>query len=588
MNHAVRLPSMERPWLKYHQQADIDAPIPDSTVYEFLVENNHAHPSDTAILYLDTAITYGELFERIDQCAKALLALGVGRDDIVTVALPCIPEAVVAFYAINRIGAIANMTHPLANAEDTCRYLNETHSRVLLMFAGNLAVASQVLENTKVEAIVATGAPPKSDESLKTLKTLKSLKTLKPLKSWEDFILQGGATHLPAPARATNDFALISHTSGTTGTQKGVVCTNLNLQAEIFQGLAGIDYQRQECLLATLPPFINYSLVSTILRHLSHGLKVALIPHYQPEKFVEYVQRYHVDHILTIPTYWKAILHIPHIEQTDLSQLKFLASGGEHMDIKTEKKINSLLKRCGAKGGLIKGIGMTEMTCATTYSLPWRNPPGSVGSPLVKTNCKIVDTNTGEELTYGQEGEVCFSGPTLMAGYYNNPEATRQVIHTDADGTRWLHTGDLGFLDEDGILFITGRTKRLILTRDDNGLVTKISPYRIEQVIMALPEVEDCCVVGVADEQHIAHLLAFVQPVGGDASQRCQATRDFIIKNDDVKQQSLKESILQVCRQHLPAYIIPQEVVLLPQLPKTGRGKTDYRALEQMAKQVNG
>ena len=190
MNHAVRLPSI----LKYHQQADIDAPIPDSTVYEFLVENNHDHPSDTAILYLDTAITYGELFERIDQCAKALLALGVGRDDIVTVALPCIPEAVVAFYAINRIGAIANMTHPLANAEDTCRYLNETHSRVLLMFAGNLAVASQVLENTKVEAIVATGAPPKSDESLKTLKTLKS---------WEDFILQGGATHLPAPARAS-------------------------------------------------------------------------------------------------------------------------------------------------------------------------------------------------------------------------------------------------------------------------------------------------------------------------------------------------------------------------------------------------
>ena len=576
MNHAVSLPSIERPWLKYYQKTDIDAPIPDSTVYEFLVENNHDHPSDTAILYLDAAITYGELFQRIDQCARALLALGVARDDIVTVALPSIPEAVVAFYAINRIGAIANMTHPLANAEDTCRYLNETNCRVLLMFAGNLAVASQVIENTNVEAIVVAGAPPKSDESLKTLKT------------WEDFILQGSTTHLPPPARSSNDFALISHTSGTTGTQKGVVCTNLNLQAEIFQGLAGIDYQRQECLLATLPPFINYSLVSTILRHLSHGLKVALIPHYQPEKFVEYVQRYHVNHILTIPTYWNAILHIPHIERADLSQLKFLASGGEHMDIKTEKKVNSLLKRCGAKGGLIKGTGMTEMTCATTYSLPWRNPPGSVGSPLVKTNCKIVDTNTGEELTYGQEGEVCFSGPTLMAGYYNNPEATQQVIHTDADGTRWLHTGDLGFLDEDGILFITGRMKRLILTRDDNGMVTKISPYRIEQVIMALPEVEDCCVVGVADEQHIAHLKAFVQPIGGDASQRCQATSDLIIKNGAQKLQSLKDSILQTCRQHLPAYMMPQEVVLLAQLPKTERGKTDYRVLEQMAKQANG
>ena len=574
MSNAVRKPSVERPWLKYHRQADIDAPLPDCTVYEFLVENNHDHPSDTALLYLDTAITYGELFVRIDQCAKALLAQGVGRDNIVTVALPCIPEAVVAFYAINRIGAIANMTHPLANAEDTCRYLNETNTRVFLMFAGNITITEAVLTLTQVKTIVVAGASMNQPHS--------PIKTTPNLIPWDDFILQGDATSLPAPARASNDFALISHTSGTTGTQKGVVCTNLNLQAEIFQGLAGIDYQRQECLLATLPPFINYSLVSTILRHLSHGLKVALIPHYLPERFVEYVQQYHVDHILTIPAYWKAILHIPNIEKVDLSQLKFLASGGEHMDLKTEEKVNSLLKRCGAKGGLIKGTGMTEMTCATTYSLPWRNPPGSVGSPLVKTNCKIVDTDNGEELTYDQEGEVCFSGPTLMAGYYNNPEATKQVIHTDPDGTRWLHTGDLGYLDEDGILYITGRMKRLILTRDANGMVTKISPYRIEQVITALPEVEDCCVVGVADEHHIAHLVAFVQPKGDAPSLHCQPTPDIITYDDCQKQKSLKESILQTCQQHLPAYMTPHKVVFLPQLPKTERGKTDYRALEHV------
>lgn len=554
MPRPVRLPSIERPWLKYYRQADVDAPIPDCTVFEFLVENNHAFPEDIALLYLDTTITYQELFDRINQCANALIAQGVGRDDIVTVALPCMPEAVIAFYAINRIGAVANMTHPLASAEDTCRYLNDTCCRIFLMFAGNQAVARQVLDNTKVETIVVVGL------AGQPIKTLKSSKTI---ILWEDFIQKSHPIHLPPPTRASYDYALISHTGGTTGTQKGVVCTNLNLQAEIFQGLAGIDYQRQECLLATLPPFINYSLVSTILRHLSHGLKVALIPHYQPEKFVDYVRQYHVDHVLTIPAYWKAILHIPHIEQADLSQLKFLASGGEHMDLKTEKAVNSLLKHCGAKGGLIKGTGLTEMTCATTYSLPWRNPLGSVGSPLVKTNCKIVDTDNGEELSYNQEGEVCFSGPTLMAGYYNNPEATRQVVRTDSNGTRWLHTGDLGHIDEDGILFITGRTKRLILIRDDNGMVTKIFPHRIEEFIMALPEVEDCCVVGVADAQHIARPRAFVQP-----------------KEDHQEEQSLIRSIMQACQENLPGYMMPQEVVLLPQLPKTDRGKTDYRALE--------
>ena len=319
--------------------------------------------------------------------------------------------------------------------------------------------------------------------------------------------------------------------------------------------------------MATLPPFINYSLVSTILRHLSHGLKVVLIPHYQPEKFVEYVTKYHVNHILTIPAYWKAILHIPGIEQADLSSLRFLASGGEHIDLHTEEAVNRLLKRCGAKGGLIKGTGMTEMTCATTYSLPWRNPPGSVGSPLVKTNCKVVDPDSGEELTYGEEGEVCFAGPTLMAGYYNNPEATRQVVRTDDDGTLWLHTGDLGYLTDDGMLFITGRIKRILLVRDANGVISKVFPDRVEEVLMTVPGVEACCVVGVPHERRITITKAFVQPT--KELEKCT---------------QLKESILKACRQQLSPYMMPEEVVFITEMPRTERGKIDFRTLEKMEK----
>ncbi|MBO4849307.1 MAG: acyl--CoA ligase [Prevotella sp.] len=553
---AKRLPSVERPWLRYHSRADIEAPIPTTTVYQLLVENNREHSFDTALLYLDTVITYGQLFSSIDNCAKGLRAMGVRRDDIVTVAMPAMPEAVVAFYAINRLGAVANMIHPLASAEDTCRYLREVGSRVFLMFTGTCRLVASHLHTTMVEKAVVV---PVGDDDIP-----QPSPEWPELMTWKEMEELGCGMELPPPARAAHDYALISHTGGTTGEQKGVVCTNLNIQAEIFQGLAGIEYQRQECIMATLPPFINYSLVSTILRHLSHGLKVVLIPHYQPEKFVEYVTKYHVNHILTIPAYWKAILHIPGIDQADLSSLRFLASGGEHIDLHTEEAVNSLLKHCGAKGGLIKGTGMTEMTCATTYSLPWRNPPGSVGSPLVKTNCKVVDPDSGEELSYGQEGEVCFAGPTLMAGYYNNPEATRQVVHTGDDGTPWLHTGDLGYITDDGMLFITGRMKRLLLVRDANGVISKVFPDRVEEVLMTVPGVEACCVVGVPDEQRITIAKAFVQP-----------TKEM------EKSSQLKESILDVCRQQLSPYMMPEEVVFITEMPRTERGKIDFRALEK-------
>lgn len=555
-----RLPSVERPWLRYHSREDIEAPIPGSTVYQLLVENNQGHPDDIALLCLDTVITYGQLLDRIDRCAKGLWAMGVRRDDIVTVAMPCLPEAVVAFYAINRLGAVANMIHPLMNAEETCRHLREVGSKVLLMFIGTYHLVATRLHTTMVETAVVV--PVGIGETVAPTTTFGNLEAL----SWEEMERRGQGVLLPAPDRATGDHALISHTGGTTGERKGVVCTNLNIQAEIFQGLAGIDYERQECIMATLPPHINYSLVSTILRHLSHGLKVVLIPRYQPEKFVEYVTKYHVNHILTIPAYWKAILHIPGIERADLSSLKFLASGGEHIDLHSEEAVNRLLKSCGAKGGLIKGTGMTEMTCATTYSLPWRNPPGSVGSPLVKTNCKVVDPDSGEELTYDEEGEVCFAGPTLMVGYYNNPEATRQVVRTDDDGLPWLHTGDLGYITEDGMLFITGRLKRMLLTRDNNGVVSKIFPDRVEEVLMAIPGVEACCVVGVPIERRITVAMAFVQP-----------------DEKTGKDGRLKDRILEACRTQLPPYMMPEEVAFIEEMPRTERGKTDYRTLERKA-----
>ena len=314
--------------------------------------------------------------------------------------------------------------------------------------------------------------------------------------------------------------------------------------------------------MAVLPPFINYSLANSILEALSYGLKTVLIPKYEPLKFIHYITRYGVNHIPSIPAYWKPLIDLP-VKKDCYAKMGFIVSGGEGLDVSIEEAVNEKLRQGGSKVELMKGTGMTELTSGVTCTLANCNEKGSVGIPYIKTNCKVVDVQTGEELTYGEEGELCFAGPTVMVGYYNHPEATAAIIETDCDGTRWLHTGDVGYMTDDGIIFITGRMKRLIMQKDGNGMVSKIFPERIEKVIAGVDGIAACCVVGIPDEKRIALLKAYVEPISHDAS---------VMR--------LKADILRSCNELLPPYMVPTQIAVIPTLPRTSRGKVDYRALE--------
>ena len=245
-----------------------------------------------------------------------------------------------------------------------------------------------------------------------------------------------------------------------------------------------------------------------------------------------------------------------------MSSLRYAIYGGEAMSVENERAINNILRSCHSRGLLCKGLGATEMTAAATSTYDDCNIEGSAGIPLVWTNCKIVDPETYEEKTYGKIGEICFSGPTLILGYYNKPEATDAVIKMHKDKERWLHTGDMGYVDEDGILFVTGRIKRIIMTRGNDGNITKIFPDRIESVISKCSVVSVCCVIGVPDEVRINYPIAYV-----------------VLKVDDAKDTAVKE-IMSVCREQLPEYMVPEKIEFRTDLPRTPRGKVDYRALE--------
>ncbi len=565
-------PSIDKPWLKYYSEEAINASLPECTIYEYLWENNKDHLDDVALVYFGRKISYGELFKFIDKCEKSLHEIGVKQKDIVTVALPSIPEALYLVYALNKMGAVSNMIHPLAGENEIIGYLNEVSSTVCFMFTGTYEIVKSSLSKTNVQTAVVISP---ADSLSFGVKQLYNLKTKKPelpkigqIINWSQFLNRGKTAVLYSKKKNPYEVAIISHTGGTTGVPKGVMCSDYNINTVIWESGCNLPHNRQEISIPVLPPFVNYSLVNSMLGHLAFGFKVILIPKYEPDKFHEYINKYHPNHINSIPAYWEALLSNKHIETTDLSCLRYVFYGGEGMNEQVEESINELLLSRGAKYKLAKGLGSTEMVSAATASYQKCNLLGSVGIPLVKVNCKIVNTDNGNECTYNQIGEICFSGPQLMIGYYNNSSATDDIIKIHKDGQRWIHTGDLGYINNDGLLFVSGRIKRIIMTKGRDGIATKMFPDRIEKIISKHPSVDLCCVIGVPDKERINYAKAFV-----------------VLNDQSLDDENVTAEIVSICKKDLPEYMIPESIEYRTDLPRTDRGKIDYRALEELAKQ---
>ena len=564
-------PSIDKPWLKYYSEEAINAPLPECTIFEYMYENNKAFPNDIALEYMGRKITYGKLFDRIDECAKSLTAMHVKQGDIVTIALPSIPEVLYLLYALNKLGAVANMVHPLAGEKEILHYLNEVNSEVAILFEGTYAIVKDSICSTSVKKAVVVSAGESLPFGIKQLYMLKNKLPEFPdggmFLNWKQFMNIGKGMAVPRVKKNTTTASIISHTGGTTGEPKGVMLSDKNFNNLIVQMACNLHFERQQKNLATLPPFINYSLVTALCGPLAIGLSVILIPRYQADKFDEYTKKYQPDHVLScIPDYWEAILDNPKLNKMDFSKLKYIFYGGEAMNPQKEEEVNSFLASHGAQSKLGKGYGATELVGAATFTFETCNIMGSVGIPMPHINCKIVEPETFNELPYNQVGEICFAGDTLMIGYYNNQEATDAIIKYHPDGIRWMHTGDLGYVTEDGVVFITGRMKRILPTMGNDGQPTKMFPDRIEKVLMKHSAVALCCVIGIPD------------PV------RTHYPRAYVILNEGHQEnQTMTDVLLAHCKDELPDYMIPEEIIYRNEFPRTSRGKIDYRALEREA-----
>lgn len=560
--------SEDQPWLNYYSREERKINYTNKTIYDYLVECVGNDTDFIALNYFGTRMSFGEMFDKIDIAAKAFRSMGVKEKDVVTVCLPNTPEALICFYAINKIGAVADMIHPLSGGNEIKYYLQESKSRVLVLVDFAYEKVKDQLEDTLVHKTIMVSPKDSMPRGLAIGYTLtRGLKIKKPkmhdsdFMSWNSFMFKGMTyTKNYISNMKSEDLAVILHSGGTTGKPKGIMLSNYNFNAECQQASLVIPTMKpREKIMTIMPNFHGFGLCVSMHTPLCFRVEVILIPEFDGKRFHNIIKKYRPNVLVGVPTLWEAMLNNKRFDDVDLSSLKYMISGGDSLTLGMEEKINNFLHTHGATIDITKGYGMTEAVAAVAYTFEGTNEPGSIGIPLVGTIIKICKLDSEEELPFGEEGEICISGPTIMMGYLNNKEETDKIIKKHADGRMWLHSGDLGYITPDGIIYFTQRLKRMIISSGFN-----VYPAQIEQVIESHPAVTKCCVVGVPHPY------------------KMQVPKAFIMLKDNVKETGkLKKELKDLCKENLAVYSVPREFEFRDELPKTLLNKMDYKKLEK-------
>ena len=559
--------SKEKPWLEYYSREDRTIKFTDKTIYEYMREGVGEDLDFYALNYFGVRITYKEFLNKIDIASRSLRSMGVKPKDIVTICMPNTPEAIIVFYACNKIGAIADMVHPLSSEKQIKDYLNASKSRYLFLLDSNYTKYKDVLQDTLVYKTIYISPSESMSKAMKLGYFItRGIKIKKPklgdidFLTWKEFLFQGMSYNKPFENKMKkDDVALILHSGGTTGKPKGIMISNYSFNAECQQdGVNVINVRPKDKIVTILPIFHGFGLCVCVHCPLCLKVETILMPEYDANRFYKIWKNLKPHVILGVPTLWEGMMNNKKFDDVDMSQLKYIVSGGDFLSIPLENKINEFLKNHGAKVTIKKGYGMTESVAATAYTYDGTNEIGSIGIPMVGNNFSIRDPETYEEMELGKEGEICVNGPTIMTGYLNEEKETKNVIKTHK-GKKWLHTGDLGYMNEKGIIFFTGRCKRMIISSGFN-----VYPNMVEEAIEKHPDVKKCCVVGIP-HQYKMHV-----------------PKAFIVLNEGKKPNPiLKAEIKKLCKENLAAYAVPKDFEFRDELPKTLYNKIDYKLLEK-------
>ena len=561
-------PSQEKVWLKHVTKDYLSDPIPQMTAVEYLREASKDRMHHYSINYYGNKVTYAKMFELIDECADAFHALGVREGDMVSFLTSTIPECIYSLYAINKLGATANTIDPRMDSEAICRMIKESGSKILVVVDVAFFKIADHLDKINQDKIVVQSATTSLD-LIKTiaikLKVKTNIRYTDKVISWKTFLKGGKGLNVPPASYVGDRTVCIPYTGGTTGVPKGVMLTNDSVNAVCYNFKYAMPYyEPRDKFLGIIPVFTSYGFVCGLHMPLCLGAEFIPIPRFNPYEFGKLVKKFRPHHMISTPAFYEMLMDSKEVKGLDLSFLTTLGSGGDTMNEGLEDRLNAFMKEHNIRYPLAQGYGLSEMSAAASFCVNDKYRRGSVGIPSVTTVVGIFDPETGEELDYNQNGEVCVTGPSMMKGYFNNPEETANVMRTHADGTVWVHTGDIGYLDEDGFLFIIGRIKRMI-TRFDGH---KVFPLTIENMVSAREEVSACCVIGVDDRE------------------RTQGQYPMVIVqlHNGLDKNAVCKSIFEDCNARCEERGRPVAVIAIDELPLTGMGKSDYRTLEKQYK----
>ena len=558
--------SQAKPWLKYYDQKFIDQTLPALSAFEYVCQRSKNHLNDTALEYYGRKFAYADLIVNVKKTAAALRGAGVKKGDIITVVSIMTPEIIALFYAADMMGATLNLVDPRYSVEGIREYIEEVDSHLLVCLNVVYERCRQASKRTNVEKVIvlspADSLPPVMAVGYK-LTTPDKNKYASNVIRWKQFIKGGEGQSTAAEPYDPDHACVVVHTGGTTGSPKGVMLTDdcFNGIALQFQAYPKLFHRGQK-LMNIMPPFIAYGFACGIHLPLVLGFTVVIIPNLDPAKLGSLVLKHKPEHMFGVPTHYQQLASDPKLRDKDLSFIINYAAGGDSLSRGAEQTVNDFLAAHGARYPIAKGYGMTEVSSAATVAAGLDNKPGSVGIPMVNTVVAAFEPGTDQELPIGQRGELCISGPCLMKGYYNKPEETAILLRRHPDGRVWAHTGDMGYLDEDGFVYLDSRIKRMIIRHDG----FKVFPSMIENVVSRHPAVHQCSVVGCADKDHTQGRLPFVY---------------IVLKSDTTakKKQVIRE-LERMCAEELPEYVQPVAYKFISSMPMTPVGKVDYRQLE--------
>ena len=565
--------SIDKPWLMLFDDEGILREIPSGSAYEYLYECNKNHLEQTALNYYDREINYKELFDLINKAATAFMESGIKKGDVVSIVDMINPELVITLYALNKIGAVINLIDVRYTGDKLVKCVNEVDSKMLIVmdnFLENIEEVQEELSVNKVVTVSPYNSIPKVKKYIATTADRKNQKKYTAIKNrlgkkfnvreWKDFTNVTNILHVTDLTEdKSQEVAAYVHTGGTTGVSKIVKLSNQNFNAMPIQFEAFNTYKRNDTFLDDIVPFVAYGVLGALHLPLCLGLKNILAPLITPEEFTKFMIKYKPNNTLSIPTYWDDFFENEKVKKMDWSSVKHPGSGGDATSPDKERKMNEFFSSHNSDAVIELGYGMTEVGSAATACVGEVNKEVSVGIPLVNNNLKIIDPETGEELLIGEVGEVCLASPTMMLGYLNNEEEENKVIKMGEDNIRWIHSGDLGYIDKEGFLYIVGRIKRMIIR---GGF--KLYPSEIENTILKNDLISQCCVVAIPSEQYGNEPVA------------------YIVLKDNVayKEEEIREQLLKLCSEGLPEYSIPSDIVIIDKMPLTSVGKIDYKKLE--------